>query len=86
MGVTSHVGGSGGVTGGTGGGAGRTCIGVAGGGVGGKCGGARRAAFYLTPHPGTRRFNGFARPVVMRALLLKEWQHMFGALGGPERK
>ena len=85
-GVTGHVGGSGGVTGGTGGSARRTFIGGAGGGVGDNCGRARCAARYLTPHPGTRRFNGFARPVVLRVLLLEEWKHMLGAVGGPERK
>jgi hypothetical protein len=85
-GVTGHVGGSGGVTGGTGGGARRTFIGVAGGGVGGNGGGARCAARYLTTHPGTRCFNGFARSVVLRVLLLEEWKHMLGTVGGPERK
>ena len=85
-GVTGHVGGSGGVTGGTGGGAGRTFIGDAGGGVGGNCGGARLAALYLATHPGTRCLNGFARPVVCRVVLLEEWEHVLGAVGGPERQ
>ena len=85
-GVSGHVGDSGCLTSRMSGSSGRTFIGVAGGGVGGKCGAARRAAFYLTTHPGTGGFNGFARPVVLRALLLEEWQHMLGALGGPERK
>jgi hypothetical protein len=85
-GVTGHVGGSGGVTGGTGGGAGRTFIGGAGGGVGGNCGCSRRAARYLTTHPSTCCFNGFARSVVLRVLLLEEWKHVLGAVGGPERK
>jgi hypothetical protein len=85
-GVTGHVGGSGGVTGGTGDGTGRTFIGGAGGGVGGNCGGARCAARYLTTRPSTRCSNGFARSVVLRVLLLEEWKHMLGAVGGPERK
>ena len=85
-GVTSHVGGAGGVTGCTGDGTSRIFIGSAGGSVGGNCGGARNAAHYLTTHPGTRGFNGFARSVVLRVLLLKQWKHMLGAVGGPERK
>jgi hypothetical protein len=85
-GVTGHVGGAGGVTGGTGDGLGRTFIGIAGGGVGGNCGGACRATRYLATCPSTPCFNGFARSVVLRVLLLKEWQHMLGAVGGPERK
>lgn len=85
-GVTGHVGGSSGVTGRTGGGPCRTIIGVAGGGVGSNCGGACFATRYLTTHPSTRCFNGFAWPVVLRVLFLEEWKHMLGAIGGPERK
>jgi hypothetical protein len=85
-GVTGHVGGAGGVTGGTGDGTGRTFIGGAGGGVGGNCGGARTAARYLTTHPSTRCFNGFARSVVLRVLLLEIWEHVLCAVGGPEHQ
>lgn len=85
-GVSGHVGGCGGMAGGTGGGASRTFIRVTGGGMGGNCSGARCAARYLTTHPGTRCFDGFARPVVLRVLLLEEWKRMLGAIGGPERQ
>jgi hypothetical protein len=85
-GVTGHVGSSGGVTGGTGDRSGRSVIGGSRGGVGGNGGGARCAALYLTTRPGTRGFNGFARSVILRVLLLEEWKHMLGAVGGPERK
>jgi len=85
-GVTGNVGGCGGVTGGTGGGTGRSLIGVAGGGVSGKCGGARLAQRYLTTHPGTRRFDSFPRAVVFRVLLLEVWEHMLGAVSGPEHQ
>jgi hypothetical protein len=83
-GVTGHVGGCGGVTGGTGGGAGRTFIGGAGGGVGGNCGGARLAARYLTTRPGAPGFEGFARSVVFRVVLLEVWEHVLCAIGSPE--
>ena len=85
-GVTGHVGGAGGVTGGTGGGAGRTFIDGAGGGVGGNCSGACCAIRYPAARPGAPCLNGFARSVVSRVFLLKEWKHMFGAIGGPECK
>lgn len=85
-GVTGHVGGSGGLTCCTGGGAGRAVIGSAGGGVGGNCRGARFATRNLTTHPGTRSCNGFARSVVLRVLLLEEGKHMLGAVGGPKRE
>jgi hypothetical protein len=85
-GVTGHVGGCGGVTGGTGGGAGRTFIGGAGGGVGGNCGGARLAARYLATRPGAPCFEGFARSVVFRVVLLEVWEHVRCAVGGPERQ
>jgi hypothetical protein len=74
------------VTGGTGDSTGRNVIGGAGGGVGGNGGGARSAACYFTKHPSARCFNGLARSVVVRVHPLKEWKHMFGAVGGPERK
>ena len=83
-GVTGNVGGCGGVTGGTGGGTGRSLIGVAGGGMGGKCGGARLAHRYLTTHPGTPCFEGSARSVVFRVLLLEVREYMLGAVSGPE--
>jgi hypothetical protein len=73
------------VTCGTGGSSGRAFIGVAGGGMGGNCGGARYAARYLATHPSPRCCNAFARSVVLRVLLLEEWQHMLGTVGGPER-
>ena len=85
-GVTGHVGGSGGMTGGTRGGTGRIIIGGAGGGVGGNCGGARLAACCLAPRPGTPGGDGFAWPVVFRAVLLETGEHVFGAVGGPERQ
>ena len=85
-GVTGHVGSGRGVTGGTGGGAGRTFIGGAGGGVGGNCGGARLPARDLTPRPGAPCFEGFARPVVFRVLLLEAREHVLRAVGGPEHQ
>ena len=85
-GVTGHVGGCGGVTGGTGSGTSRTFIDVAGGGVGGNCGDACLATRDLATRPGAPCFNGHAQSGVLRVLLLKEWKHMLGAVGGPERK
>ncbi len=85
-GVAGHVRGSSRVTGGAGGGAGRTFIGGAGGGVGGNCRVARLAALDLTTRPCARGFDGFARPVVFRVLLLEVREHMLGADGGPERQ
>jgi len=84
--VTGHVSGGSGVTGSTGCGAGRCMIGLAGGCVGGKCGGARSATRHLTTRPGSPGFECFARPVVLRVVLLEEWEHVFGAVGGPERQ
>jgi hypothetical protein len=84
--MTSHVGGAGGVTAGTGGRSGRTFVGVAGRGVGGNGGGARRAAPYFTTRPGPRCCNRLARPVVLRAILLEEWEHMLRAIRSPERQ
>jgi hypothetical protein len=85
-GVTGHVGGGGGMTGGTGGGAGRTFIGAAGSSVGGKCGRARLAARYLAPRPGASSFDGLARTVVFRVVLLEAGEHVLGAVGGPEHQ
>jgi hypothetical protein len=64
----------------------RTFIGGAGGGVGDNCGGARLATPYLATRPGAPGFNGFARPVVLRGVLLEVWEHVLGAVGGPKRK
>ena len=47
-------------------------VGGSGGVTGGTGGGARGAARYLTTHPSTRCFNGFAWSVVLRVLLLEE--------------
>ena len=85
-GMTGHVGGAGGVTRGTGDGAGRNVIGVAGRSVGGNRCGARLAALYLTPRPSARCFDGLARPVVFRVLLLEVPKHVLGAVGSPERQ
>jgi hypothetical protein len=85
-GVTGHVSGCGGVTGSPGGSSCRSVIGVAGGGVGGKCGGARLAHRYLATRPGPPCFDGFARPVVFRVVLLEVWEHVLGAVGGPEHQ
>jgi hypothetical protein len=85
-GVTGHVGSSGGVTGGTRGKLSRTFISGTGGGVGGNGGGARNAALYLTTRPSASGCDCFARSVVLRVLLLEEWKHMLGTVGGPERK
>jgi hypothetical protein len=81
-GVTGDVGGCGGVTGGTGGSTGSRVIGVA----GGKCGGARLTHRYLAAHPGTPCFEGFARSVILRVLLLEVREHVLGAVGGPEHQ
>src|SRR5437879_1457501 len=85
-GVTCHVGCSGSMTSCSGGRSGRNVLGIAGGGVGGNCGGARRPARDLSTQPSARCFNGSARPVVLRMLLLEERKHMLSAVGGPERK
>jgi hypothetical protein len=85
-GVTGDVGGCGGMTGGTGGSSGRGVVGIAGGGVGGQCGAARLAHRYLTTRPGAPCFNGFARSGVFRVVLLEVWEHVLGAVGGPERQ
>jgi hypothetical protein len=85
-GVTGDVGGCGGVTGGTGGSSGGSVIGIAGGGVGGKCGGARLAHRYLATHPGTPCFEGLARSVVFRVLVLEVRKHVLGAVSGPEHQ
>jgi hypothetical protein len=70
-GVTCHVGGAGGVTGGTSDGTGRRVVRVAGRGVGGNCGDARLATRYFTTRPSTPSFDGSARPLVFRILLLE---------------
>jgi hypothetical protein len=85
-GVTDHVGGGGGVTGSTGGGAGRTFIGVAGSSVGGKCSRASLAARYLATRPGAPGFDGLARAVVFRVVLLEAGEHLLGTVGGLERQ
>jgi len=85
-GVTGDVRGCGGVGSSTGGGTGCSLIGVAGGGVGSKCGGARLAERYLTTHPGTPCFDSPPRSVVFRVLLLEVWEHMLGAVCGPEHQ
>jgi hypothetical protein len=54
--------------------------------VGGNRGGARRSAPYLSAHPGTRCFDGPARPVISRALSLEVWKHMLCTQGRPQRK
>jgi hypothetical protein len=61
-------------------------VGSCGGVTGGTGGGARFAACYLTTHPSTRCFNGFAWPVVFRVILLEAWEHVLGAVGGPKRQ
>jgi len=85
-GVTGDVGGCGGVASRAGSGAGRTSNGVTGCGVGYKRGGARLAHRDLTTRPGTTRFDCFPWPVVfrVRVLLLEVWEHVFGAVSGPE--
>jgi hypothetical protein len=85
-GVTRNVGGCGGVTGSTGGGADRSLIGVASGSVGRKCGGARLAHRYITTHPGTPCFDSFPRAVVFRVFLLEVWEYTLGAVSGPEHQ
>jgi hypothetical protein len=85
-GVTSHLGGPGSVTRSSCDRSGSSVLGIAGGGVGCNRGGARRPAPYFPTHPSTRCFNGFARSVVLRVLLLEDWEHMLSAGGGPERK
>ena len=55
-------------------------------GVGGNCSGARRSAPDLSAHPGTRCFDGFARPVISRAFPLETEKNMFGTQGSPEGK
>ena len=84
-GVTGHVGGSGGVTGGTGGSsaapssASRAAAWAA-------TAAARACPRYLATRPGAPCFDGFARSVVFRVLLLEVWEHVLGAVGGPERQ
>ena len=85
-GVTGHVCGSCGVTGGTCGSAGCGVIGVSCGSVRGDCGCARLAARNLATRPCACSLDGLARPVVFRVLLLKEREHVLGAVGGPERQ
>jgi hypothetical protein len=60
------------------------CGGVAGRCVGSRCGGAHFAHRNLTTHPGTPSFEGMARPVVFGVFLLEVWEYMLGALSGPE--
>lgn len=84
--MTGDVRGSGGMTGGACGSSCRRVIGIASSGVGGKCGGARRTAPYLSARPGARRFDGFARTVVFRALLLEARKYVLGTIGGPEHQ
>ncbi len=85
-GMTGNMGGGGGVTGGAGGSPCRSVIGGARGGVGGNCSGARRAARYFATRPGSPGFDGFAGPVVFRAVLLEAGEHALCADGGPERQ
>ena len=85
-GVTGDVGGRGGVTGGTGGSAGGSVIGSARRRMGSQCGGARLAHRDLATHPCTPRCDCFPRAVVVRVLLLKVGEDMFGAGGGPEHQ
>jgi hypothetical protein len=82
--VARQVSRSGGVTGGSRGSSARNVVSAAGGGVGGDCGGAGLTALYLTSRPGPPGFDGFARTIVLRVLLLKELEHVLGAVGGPE--
>jgi hypothetical protein len=85
-GVTGDVGGCGGVTGGTGCCSGRSVIGIAGGCVSRKGGSARLAHRNLASQPGAACFDGFARPVVSRVLLLEVGEHVLSAIGGPEHQ
>ena len=85
-GVIGHVGGAGGVTRRARHGARRTFPDGPRGGMGGNGGGACRAAGYLAPRPGSRGFNGLARPVIGRVVCLEVAEHMFGAVGGPARQ
>ncbi len=84
--MTGDVGGRGGVTGGAGRGTGRGSIGVSGGGVGGKRRGTRFARGELATHPGTPRFDGIPRPVVLRVLLLEAREDVLGTLSSPEHQ
>src|SRR5829696_2370235 len=83
--VGGDVGGRGGVSRGTGGSLGLGSIGLAGG-VGGERGGACLAHLHPSARPGTPGLDGPPRPGVSRALLLKVWEHVLGAVGGPERQ
>jgi hypothetical protein len=85
-GMTGDVRGGGGMTGSTGGCSGRGIIGEAGGGLGGQGGGARRPAPYLPARPGACGFQGLARPLILRVLVLEAREHVLGAIGGPERQ
>ena len=40
----------------------------------------------LTTHPGTPCFEGLPRSVVFRVVLLEVWEHVLGALSGPEHQ
>lgn len=82
--VPSHVGGAGGMTGGPGRSAGGFHIGGARRSVSSNCGGPRCATRDFPTHPSSRSFDGLARPVILRMLRLKKWQHMLGTVGRPE--
>ena len=56
------------------------------GGVRYKHGGPCLAHRDLTAHPGMPCFDGFARSVVFRLLLLEGWEQVLGAVCGPEHQ
>jgi hypothetical protein len=68
------------MTGGTGGGASCSLIGIASSGMGGKCCSASFTQRYFTTHPGTPYFDSFSRSVVFRVLLLEIGEYMLGAV------
>ena len=84
--MRGQVSGSRRVTGGTGGGTGRTFISIASGGVGGHGGGAGNATPDFAPSPGPGRFDGQAGPVVSWPLGFEILEDMLGAVCSPERQ
>lgn len=85
-GVTGHMGGGRGMTGGPGHGARGLVLDVAGGGVGGKCGGPRLAHADVTPHPGTSGFDRSPSAGVLRVEVFEVSQHMLGTGGRPDHQ